>query len=186
VRSHILSTKYLNLFVMTPPILQTKRFVLKPYLTKDEDRYVEMALDEVSIAFMGGDRDKEEEERALFKKIFGIYQAEGPRVFWIWGIYENEVLFGHLELKETEHTNEDELEMVYMVHPNCSRIGVMTEVLGKIKDEQENWNRRIIATVRPNNLASLKLLKRWGVEQTEVLMNKDTNEQYLKLLLTST
>ena len=54
---------------MHPPILHTYRFTLMPYRQEDEDRFVEIALDETSTQFMGGARGDEEEERALFKKI---------------------------------------------------------------------------------------------------------------------
>lgn len=171
---------------MIPPELISNRFLLRPYNPSDEDRYVEMACDDVTIKYMGGANGSESEERELFKKIFDIYTANNTRIFWIWGIYKDGVLSGHLELKESVHTDENELEIVYIVHPECRRKGLMTEVLSLVRNSLDIWNKRIIATVGPNNIFSLKLLHNWGIEKKEVLYDQDNKEEYLKLLLTST
>jgi len=168
---------------MYPPELHTYRFILKPYETQDEDRFIEIVLDEISIQFMGGSTGNEVEERKLFKKIFEVYKRKDNRWFWIWGIYKNDLLCGHLELKETEHTKDNELEVVYMVHPNERRIGLMTKVLQLIKQQQQHWQKRIIATVSPQNKASILLLQKWGISKKEVLKNRETGEDFLKLTL---
>ncbi|MGB0929618.1 MAG: hypothetical protein ACPGVB_02500 [Chitinophagales bacterium] len=61
---------------MKPPIYQTPRFTLQSYTPKDEDRFVEMSLDPVSVEFMGGAEGIEEEERALFQRIFKVYEKK--------------------------------------------------------------------------------------------------------------
>ena len=168
---------------MIPPELSTKSLVIKPYTLLDENRYVEIATDEISVKFMGGSTVVEEEERKIFKKIFEIYEAKVTKDFWIWGIYENEVLCGHLELKETEHTNKTELEIVYMIHPEYRKKGIMTAILSLVKNNQDIWNKKIIATLSPDNLASLKLLQKWGIESKEIVIDNENDEPYLRLLL---
>jgi len=168
---------------MIPPKLKAKRFIISPYRSIDEDRYVAMAIDDSTIGFMGGATGVASEERKMFKKIFEIYNSKNSKTFWIWGIYKDDNLFGHLELKESEHTSENELEIVYMVHPECRRNGVMTEILSLIKRNQNIWNKRIIATINQDNIASLKLLQKWGIVNREILINDENNEQYLKLTL---
>ena len=86
-------------------------------------------------------------------------------------------------MKETEHTNEIELEIVYMVHPDERRKGIMTEVLYFLKQNQKSWNKRLIVTVSPENLHSLLLLKKWGIEKKEILLNNETGKEYFKLTL---
>ncbi|MEM8892144.1 MAG: GNAT family N-acetyltransferase, partial [Bacteroidota bacterium] len=147
-----------------PPILKTNRFTLMPYRQEDEDRFVEIALDETSTQFMGGATGNEEEERALFKQVLELYKKKDQRWFWVWGIYEEDLLCGHIELKESEHTNEHELEIVYMIHPEQRRKGVMTEVLALLKQKQKSLGKRIIATVSPDNSSSFSLLEKWGIE----------------------
>jgi len=168
---------------MYPPTLKIHQITLKPYAPHDENAYVEMALDELSVRFMGGANGIEREERAVFKKIFELYKRNNKRWFWIWGVYKNDKLCGHFELKETIDTTDEELEIVYLTHPNERRKGIMLMVLTLIKQQQKHWNKRIIATVSPKNVASLALLEKWGVEKKELLTDKETGETYLKLRL---
>jgi len=93
------------------------------------------------------------------------------------------LLCGHLEVKQTEHTKENELEIVYMVHPDDRRTGIMTEVLTLMKQQQVTWRKKMIATVYPNNFASLSLLQKWGIEKEEILIDSETGKEYLKLTL---
>lgn len=168
---------------MQPPTLYNASVVLQPYTRDDEDRFVEMTLDEESMRFMGGSSGNEQDERVLFRKGFDIYASEDDRWFWIWGIYRNGKLCGHLELKDSKHTNADELEIVYMMHPDSRRQGIMTAALDILKHYQSEWNRRIIATVKPENIASVELLMKWGIEKSEIVLNEETQKNYLKLTL---
>ena len=167
---------------MLPPIYKTERFELRPYSPDDEKRFVEMGTDKVSTEFMGGSTGKESGEIALFRNIFNIYKnKDSNRWFWIWGIYENDKLVGHFELKETEYTNKNELEIVYMIHPNERQRGIMKEVLEFFKNNQTIWNKRIIATLDFENKASISLLENWGIEKKVTL--KDEDGEYLKVWL---
>lgn len=168
---------------MLPPTLKVNTYILKPYDADDEDRFVEMALDQEVIWYMDGANGQEEEERKLFKKIQEIYGKREEKWFWIWGIYQEDRLCGHVELKETSHTAENELEIVYMMHPAERRKGIMTAILFFIKNQQNHWGKRIIATVQPANRQSISLLKKWGIEETERIIDHDTREEYLKLTL---
>ncbi len=170
--------------IMYPPVFYTSRFTLKPYAAEDADRFVEISLDSVSTRFMGGSTGSEHEERRLFNKILQVYEQKDKRWFWIWGIYKDDLLCGHLEMKESAHTTDNELELVYMVHPNERRKGVMTEVMSFMKEKQHSWQRRIIATVSPENTNSILLLNKWGIAKKELLLNDETGKKYLKLTLT--
>ena len=170
---------------MFPPVINTTRFTLKPYGRHDEDAFIEIILDKEAQQFMGGVTPDEEVERRLFQKIFDIYESNDKRWFWIWGIYEGNRLCGHFELKETEHTNAGELEIVYMVHPKERGRGVMSEVLKAFKNRQSDWERIIIATTSPDNDISIALLKKWGIERQEILTDPDTAEQFYKFYLVS-
>ena len=168
---------------MKPPILKSKRFVLKPYEKTDEERFVEMALDALSVQFMGGANGIEAEERVLFAKCLELYNREMERWFWVWGVYEQDRLCAHLELKESQFTLEGELEVVYMVHPNERRRGVMTEALNLLKANKTKWKRKITATISPQNTNSMSLLKKWGIEKKELIKEPETGESFLKLTL---
>ncbi len=122
-----------------------------------------MVLDHEVIAFMDGANGSRSEEEALFCKIFEIYESDDPRYFMIWGIYNGDQLCGHFELKDSIHTSENELEIVYIVHPRYRKRGIMTEILAWFKRNQHQWNKRFIATLSPENISSLKLLEKWGI-----------------------
>lgn len=168
---------------MLPPTFTTKNLTVKPYEQEDEDAFVEMGMDDQSVRFMGGAQGNEQEERDLFRKIFTIYKSNEARWFWIWGIYKDQTLYGHLELKESVNTSEGELAIIYMVHPSHRKKGVMTEVLAYLKSIQHQWNKRLIVTINPENKYSLALAERWGIDQKEMLTDKETGEKYLKLIL---
>lgn len=167
---------------MHPPIYQTPNYILQPYQLKDEERFVEMGTDPAVVAFMGGATGDPARERALFHKIFQLYEKnDSKRWFWIWGIYNGDKLCGHLEMKETENTSVAELEIVYMLHPAERKKGIMTEVLDFLKSNQGLWNRQLIATVDPENRDSIHLLERWGIAKEIEVENEEG--AYLKLLL---
>jgi len=166
---------------MLPPIYHTKRCTLKAYSKQDENRFVEISMNKQSVQFMGGASGIEQEERELFQKIIKIYDSNNPRWFWIWGIYLDGKLAGHLELKETKHTDDKELEVVYMIHPESRRQGIMKEVLLHLIGLQEDWNRRIIATVAKDNFPSISLLEKVGFGQKEEAEDEESEEGYWKM-----
>lgn len=171
---------------MKPPKYKSDRFILRPYSKNDEQRFVEMNLDSVTQEFMGGTDNSEDSERKLFESIFALYEKKSKdRWFWIWGIYENEKLVGHFELKETEHTADDELEIVYIIHPDERRRGIMREILDLIKDKQTELNKKIIATVNFKNINSMALLERWGITKRQTIRETDSDYEYLKVWLKS-
>lgn len=168
---------------MRPPTLKINDITLRAYDPEDEDRFVETALDPLVIKFMDGSTGDEMEERKLFKKIIEHYRNAEKKRFWIWGIYKSGQLCGHLEVKETVNTKNGELEIVYLIHPDERRKGIMTKILSLLKTHQKNWGSKMIATVHFDNLASIALLKKWGICKQEVLIARKTGRKYLKLTL---
>ncbi len=169
---------------MKPPVYATGRFELRPYLPGDLERFIETGTQEDVIRYMGGTDEDPEVERKMFAKILSIYEkSEEDRWFWIWAISDQGKMVGHFELKETQYTNEGELEIVYMIHPEERRRGIMKDVLGFLKEQQHLWNRRIIATVSPQNLPSLSLLDSWGIEYKKTIEEPDSEGSFYKLLL---
>ncbi len=168
---------------MYPPTLTFNQITLKAYEPQDEDRFVEIVTDKASLQFMGGATGNERKERKVFQSTFSIYERTEKRWWWIFGIYKNDQLCGHLEIKETEHTTDQELEIVYMIHPDARRQGLMTTVLDFLKVQQHQWNKRIIATVSPKNINSLALLEKWGIDKRETLIDPDDGHEYFKFVL---
>jgi len=168
---------------MYPPILKTDRITLKAYVPENEDRRVEIDLDPVSTRFMGGSTDDEIQEREAFRSVFNLYKRNAERWHWVWGIYTDDLLCGHLELKDTVNTNENELEIVYMIHPEERRKGIMTDTLLLLKQNQKSWKRRLIATVSPENTSSISLLEKIGIDKKEILVDPESGSETFKLTL---
>jgi RimJ/RimL family protein N-acetyltransferase len=167
---------------MYPPFYKTENYELVPYQQKDLERYLEIALDSDVVEYMGGATGDIEKEMKMFKKIFEIYRNQDQkRWFWIWAVYRDQTLCAHVEVKQTQDTAEDELEVVYMVHPAERRIGLMTEVLKFIKAKQSDWKRTIIATIYPENEHSYKLLEQIGIERQELITDAETGETFKKV-----
>jgi RimJ/RimL family protein N-acetyltransferase len=167
---------------LIPPVLNTRRFVIQPYRTQDEERFVEMGIDSEVARFMDGADDDPEKQHTIFNKIFNHYnepETNPPTLFW--GIFENDVLCGHVQLKPTDHSVEGELEIVYMVHPKERNRGLMWEVLEIFKQEQNRGQSTIIATVDLDNETSIRLLEKWGVTNKETRI--DSKGEYWKVNL---
>ncbi len=188
VTRHDVSTAFLifallNGRFMLPPTYTTSHYILAPYQAKDLERYLEMSLDSEVITFMGGASGSMAEERKMFEKIFEIYRSNMKRWFWIWGVYREEQLCAHLELKDSQHTTTYELEIVYMVHPAERRKGIMKEVINFLIKEQSVWKRQLIATLHPENKNSSRLLESAGVAKQELITDIETGEKYIKIWL---
>ncbi len=169
---------------MLPLTYQTQRFTLQPYRREDQARFVEMFLDPSLAKYMDDHLKTEAEAADFFEKIFKLYTTKTDKWFWVWGVYEAGQLCAHLEVKETEHTNAAQLEIVYIVHFAERRRGLMTEVLAFLKVQGKTWGRQLIATVDPQNANSLALLRKLGITQQETLHDPITEAPYLKLILT--
>lgn len=157
---------------MYPPVFATKTFSLQGYSLSHEERHVELMRDPTTRHFMDDEDETEEDVRNMFHKVFPIYEkSESTKWHWIWAIYKDSVFAGHLELKDTTHTTKEELEIVYAIHPEFRRIGLMTSVLFLLASKQEEWERKIIATVDPKNKVSLKVLENWGIDRIEIIQD---------------
>lgn len=143
-----------------------------------------MGTDAEVVRFMGGADGDTEKQRLIFHKIFKHYnepETDPPMLFW--GIYENDALCGHVQLKSTDHTLESELEIVYMVHPKERNRGLMREVLELFKQEQNRWKSTIIATVDLDNDTSIRLLEKWGITHRDKRIDPDDGVEYWKVNL---
>ena len=155
---------------MRPSNLRTSRFSLKPYRLADQERFLEMFLDKETQSYMGGISHERQVGKKRFQKILAVYERRGnARFHLIWGIYDQDRLCGHLELKDSRWANDEELEIFFMLHPQERSRGIIREVLPLIKRYQYLWGRQIVATIHPENVRSRSRLDIWGVDREETL-----------------
>lgn len=152
--------------------IKTSRLLLRKYIEEDRAFLVDLFTDEEIGRYMGdGEAASVCDANQLFNSIFNIYeqQQKGNRFFEVWGIELNEELIGHFELKETEHTEKGELEVVYIIDKPYWNKGFISEVLQAMQTRVQKIDKKIIATVDKNNQASIRVLEKLGIKKVKTL-----------------
>ena len=121
-----------------------------------------------------------EEVEELFEKIIQLYRKSPNKPFFVWSIESEGICIGHLELKETGHTVNNELEVVYLLNKKYWRKGIMRGLIKEIVRFADLQDKQVIATVDKGNLPSIELLRKIGVDREFALPDDD---QVLKIVL---
>ncbi|MFR9673662.1 GNAT family N-acetyltransferase [Streptomyces sp. TR06-5] len=142
------------------PTLRTERLLLEPYAPADEEDFVALFQDPRVSRWMGDGPQSEEDDRALFGRIFSaVYPA---RRFAVWVVRHRGRPVGHAEVKRTDAA--DGHEIVYALRPDCWGRGMGTELAGELVAYGFGalGLPALHATVAAENAASLALLERLG------------------------
>ncbi|MEO3973205.1 GNAT family N-acetyltransferase [Streptomyces sp. CAU 1734] len=142
------------------PTLRTQRLVLTPYIRSDEDDFVALFQDTEVSRWMGDGPGSEEEDRALFGRIFTKVYARN--LFDVWAVRRDGVLAGHAEIKRTDEVRG--YEIIYALAPSAWGSGLGTEIAEALIAHGFGTLglTEIHATVAEPNRASLNLLERLG------------------------
>lgn len=149
---------------MTPPI-QTLRLTLEPYVPEDEDEFVALFGDEDVARWMGDGPQTDEENRALFGRVFThVYPYDK---FDVWAVREGGRLIGHAEIKDT--TDIDGYEIIYALARHAWGRGLGTELARALVSYgfETLELSEVHATVDANNSTSLALLQKIGFTQVD-------------------
>lgn len=96
--------------------INTARLKLRRFTEADRTDFVGFSTDPEVNQYIGGRVESEEAANALFDKIQQVYNGLfGKRHFEIWAIEFEGRAIGSFELKQTENTEPDELEVVYLI-----------------------------------------------------------------------
>jgi RimJ/RimL family protein N-acetyltransferase len=152
---------------MTNNEINTPRTLLRKYIASDREIFADYFTDVEITRLMGnGPCESRDEAYALFEKCFDVYNGIFKnRHFEIWGIESEGELAGHFELKQSENTEGNELEIVYLLGKQYWGRGLMPEILTAINDYAHSLGKCLIATVHPENTNSLKVLRKVGIER---------------------
>lgn len=162
--------------------IRTKRITLRKYTEADRDECVRILADPEVNKFMGGRTEDPEEGNKIFDKISEIYAGSlKPRHFEIWAIEYEGKLIGDFELKETDNTLPGELEVVYMIDKPYWGRGLVTEILNEIIKYSAAMNKRVIATLNPENIQTVRVLEKTGIERQEWITVE--GDRYYKIWL---
>ncbi|SEM44225.1 GNAT family N-acetyltransferase [Streptacidiphilus jiangxiensis] len=153
------------------PTLRTERLLLDPYVPEDEEGFVALFQDANVSQWMDGGPASEEEDRALFGRIFTKVYAQS--LFEVWAVRRDGVLVGHAEIKPSDVVGGHEI--VYALAPAAWGSGLGTELARALVDHGFGTLglTEVHATVAAPNSASLKLLARIGFEHVRDVTEDD-------------
>ena len=141
--------------------INTERLLLRKY-QKDELEFFLKIFNNPDITKFSSGFPGNSSNTELFYKIFDIY-AKKKSDFYIWSVcLKSNKIIGHCELKKTEFTKENELEIVYFLLPEYWNKGYATEISKEvIKLGLEKLPvKSIIATIDPDNINSIKVVEK--------------------------
>ncbi|MFI6848957.1 GNAT family N-acetyltransferase [Kitasatospora sp. NBC_00085] len=153
------------------PTLRTERLLLDPYVPGDEEGFVALFQDTRVSQWMGDGPASEEEDRALFGRIFTKVYARS--LFDVWAVRRDGLLVGHAEIKPTDVTGGHEI--VYALAPAAWGLGLGTELAEALTAYGFGTLglAEVHATVAAPNQASLTLLHRIGFEHVRDIEEDD-------------
>ncbi|MFD0380388.1 GNAT family N-acetyltransferase [Streptomyces sp. NPDC127112] len=153
------------------PTLRTERLLLDPYLPDDEEAFVALFQDTRVSRWMGDGPVPEEEDRALFGRIFTKVYARG--LFDVWAVRRDGELIGHAEIKRTDAVGGHEI--IYALAPAAWGAGLGSELARALTAYGFDTLSlaEVHATVAAENGASLALLERIGFEHVRDITEDD-------------
>ncbi|MEV8535802.1 GNAT family N-acetyltransferase [Streptomyces sp. NPDC051211] len=144
------------------PVLRGERLLLEAYRPEDEEEFVALFQNPLVSRWISDGTDTEENDRALFGRIFSKVYAE--RLFDVWAVRREAggPLIGHAEIKRTDQVAG--YELVYALAPECWGSGLGTELAEMILTHGFGTLGlpEVYATVAAPNEGSLVLLDRLG------------------------
>ncbi|MFI6790275.1 GNAT family N-acetyltransferase [Nonomuraea sp. NPDC050383] len=153
------------------PTLYTKRLVLEPYVPEDEESFVALFQDERVSRWMGEGPSPEEEDRALFGRVFTKVYARD--LFDVWAVRRDGVHVGHAEIKPTDAVGGHEI--IYALAPAAWGSGLGTELAEAIVAYgfETLGLAEVFATVAAENLVSLAVLEKIGFRHVRDIEEDD-------------
>lgn len=142
---------------MDTPVLRTKRLQLRRYRPEDFGFFFELLGNPTVTRYSSGGALKLPSARKLFDKVFHIYRDGN---FAVWCVLAGKEPVGHAELKPRK--GERGLEIVYFFKVDAWGKGYGTELVKKLVDHGFTETDRILATVDPENAASIRVLMKNG------------------------
>ncbi|MGK5729453.1 GNAT family N-acetyltransferase [Streptomyces sp. URMC 124] len=154
------------------PVLRTERLLLAPYTPEDEEDFVALFQDPRVSRWMGDGPAGEDEDRALFGRIFTKVYA--GNLFDVWAVRRpDRRLVGHAEIKRTDEVRG--YEIIYALAPEAWGSGLGTELAEAIVAYGFGTLglTEVHATVAEPNKASLVVLERLGFEHVRDITEDD-------------
>ena len=145
--------------------IHTRRLELKSYRDSDKEQIIKLLTNsEVTETFMVPEFESERQLLDLVCKLIEFSKVEDT-THLEYGIYINDTLIGFVNDCGIE---DDEIEIGYVVHPDYKGQGYATEAVSAvIKDLFRMGFHKITAGYFEENIASLKVMEKCGMQQTD-------------------
>ncbi len=141
------------------------RFTLRPYAPSDRDAFLALFGDPEVVRWVGDGQVDSERNRRMFEKLKVLEIGSEQRFAFVLAVCQGDALIGHVELKQTDETGPDEWELVYIFARRVWGRGYGTELATWALQTAHAHDRRLVATVDPENAASLHILARCGLQE---------------------
>lgn len=157
------------------------RVYLRPYNRDDRQALSALFSDAETVRFVGDRRPLDPPAASrLLDKILNIYDTDPS--FFIWAVQEGEAYAGHAELKRRK--GRSEYEIIYIVERRRWGRSLGDKIADLLVEEARGRSIPfIIATVYPENLASVAILTKRGFEH-DVQLSDELDCHTYKLNLT--
>ncbi len=155
---------------------------LRPWRAEDRGAWLALFGDPEVLRFVGDGSVDQERDNAIFDWLIALEIGPQQRFAFVYAAEFDGEIVGHVELKQTEHTREQEWELVYVLARRAWGRGLGGALASWGVRTAHAHGRRVIATVAPENAASLRILDRLGLavvdrvweDSTLLLRERDT------------
>lgn len=146
-------------------MIQTERLILKPFSEQNADELMDLlTAPEVTSTFMVPEMESRQDLEKLAQTLISFSQMDDDKHLE-YGIYLNGQFIGFVN---DCGIKDDEIEIGYVVHPHCQGQGYATEAVRAVITElREMGFRKIIAGYFSENTASLRVMQKCGMQQTD-------------------
>lgn len=146
-------------------VIQTERLILKPYSKQDTNGLIDiLTTPEVTDTFMVPEMESRRCLEELVQKLIAFSQIEDDKHLE-YGIYLNGQIIGFVNDCGIE---DDEIEIGYVIHPRYQGHGYAAEAVQAVLTElREMGFQKIIAGYFSENTASLRVMQKCGMQQTD-------------------
>jgi RimJ/RimL family protein N-acetyltransferase len=156
-------------------VIETKRIILRQFTPEDAADNYRIYTDPENMKFMGRQPDSVEFEREHIRKHIANYYEKYEFGLWAVVLKENNRLIGRCGFLYQQIEDARELEITYLIDKHFQGRGLATEAARetvRLGFEKYNFS-RIVAVINPENLASIRIAEKIGMEYERDVNFKD-------------
>ncbi len=167
-------------FVFMSNKIRFKDILLQNYKDENQDRFLELFMNEELCKFMaGGAFDNEKDAINLFHYFLDLqdYNINENNFTEAFGIFKNNLLIGHFELTKKAKFK-DEIEIIFLLDKPYWGKGIIKKIISFFN---KKYTEKLVARVIPNNNNSRKMLEKFSISKKTI--SKFNNQVVIKYIL---